>query len=271
MSFVQHRPAPPLRDWIATIWDWRVEPEAFRLERILPSPGAHMIVNLLENETRVYADDAERRCERTEGSAFSGQATRSFLIDTAEQIAVMGVMFRPGGSAHFLRESMHRLSDRHTSLAALGLAGVDGLRERLLNTADATARIDVLETWLRARYRPDALHPAVAHALRVIGEAPCVSRVGALIEASGYSARRFGTLFLEQVGIGAKRYARLQRFRTVIDAAHGRRHIEWARVAADRGFHDQPHLAREFRAFAGMTPGAYMAAGGAHINHVAVS
>ena len=44
--------------------------------------------------------------------------------------------------------------------------------------------------------------------------------------------------------------------------------VEWSRVAADCGFYDQPHLVREFREFAGMTPSAYVAARGEYVNHV---
>ncbi|MBO9663979.1 helix-turn-helix domain-containing protein [Dokdonella sp.] len=268
MAFVRIRPAAPLHESISAIWDWQVEPGAFRLERILPSPGTQMIVNLLEDETRVYADDAARRCERTEGCVFSGQATRSFLIDTAEQVAVMGVEFQPGAAVRFLREPMHNLADRHAALTALHLRGVAELRERLLAARDAPTRLRALEAWLRARFAPSALHPAVEHALRSLDAAPCASRVHALIEASGYSARRFGTLFLDQVGVAPKRYARLQRFRAAVTAVqHGRR-VEWAQVAADCGFHDQPHLVREFRAFAGMTPGEYVSMRGPHVNHV---
>lgn len=268
MAFVRLRPAAPLHEPIAMIWDWRVEPGEFRLDRRLPSLGAAMIVNLLEDQTRAYADDAERHCERSEGCVFSGQATRSFLIDTAEQVAVMGVEFRPGAAVHFLREPMHLLADRHAALTALHLRGIDGLRERLLAARDAPTRLRTLEAWLRARFAPSALHPAVEQALRALDAAPCAARVRDLIVASGYSARRFGTLFLEQVGVAPKRYARLRRFREAVAAVQRGGRVEWAQVAADCGFHDQPHLVREFRAFSGMTPGEYAAARGPHVNHV---
>lgn len=106
MAFTTSAPPAPLQDHIETIWDWRVEPGEFRFERILPQPGAALVINLLEDETRVYDDDAHRRCECSPGAVFSGQFTRSFLIDTAEQVAVMGVVFRPGGANAFVRERM---------------------------------------------------------------------------------------------------------------------------------------------------------------------
>jgi AraC-like DNA-binding protein len=269
MTFVQHTPAPPLGDAVASIWDWRMPPGAFRLERRLPTLGAMLIVNLFEDASRVYADDEERACERSTGTVLGGQPTRSFLIDTTEQVQVMGVALRPGGAACFFREPMDRLSDRHVALEDLG-ADAAALRDRLLHAAGAAQRIALLEAWLVARFRPQALHPAVAFALRALQASPQVARIDALVEASGYSARRFGALFRAQAGVGAKRFARLARFRAAVDlAAHGRR-IDWTRIAADCGFHDQPHLVREFRAFAGMTPGAYLRLRGPHVNHVAL-
>jgi AraC-like DNA-binding protein len=270
MTFTTLVPSPPLRQSIELIWDWRVEPGVFRLERILPQPGSGLIINLLEDETRVYGDDAERRCERSPGAVYSGQFTHSFLIDTSEQIAVMGVMFRPAGACSFLRERMDLLGNRHLPLEDLIGHGTRALRERLLDTHDARARLAVLEHWLRARCVERTPHAAVAFALHELARAPQRARIGELARESGLSARRFGTLFNEQVGVGAKEFARMQRFRAVIAHVQQQRAIEWTQVALDCGFHDQPHLTREFRTFAGMTPTAYVAQRCPDVNHVAL-
>nr|WP_244962452.1 helix-turn-helix domain-containing protein [Oleiagrimonas soli] len=100
--------------------------------------------------------------------------------------------------------------------------------------------------------------------------APATARIGAIVRDSEVSQKRFGRLFREHLGLGPKRYVRLLRFRRLIDTAHVADDIDWAALAADCGFHDQPHLVREFRAFAGMTPSAYATRRGPHLNHVAV-
>jgi hypothetical protein len=56
----------------------------------------------------------------------------------------------------------------------------------------------------------------------------------------------------------------------VIAQVHRRQTVDWARVAADAGFHDQPHLVREFRAFAGLSPTQTLARQGDYANHVAM-
>lgn len=270
MAFTPLIPAAPLHPYVRMLWDWRVAASDFRLERILPQPGSGLILNLLEDETRVYDDDQGLSCERSSGAVYSGQFTRSFVIDSREQIAVMGVMLHPAGAGAFLREPMDRLGNRHVALDDLIGGASAPLRERLLEASDARARLAVLAHWLSRRFVPPTLHPAVRHALAAFARSPSIDRIAPLIADSGLSARRFGALFSEQVGIGAKQYARLRRFRRVVDQVQQGERIEWAQVAADCGFHDQPHLVREFHAFSGMTPGAYARRRGEHANHVSL-
>lgn len=267
MAFTTLVPAAPLQACVRMLWDWRVEPGAFRLERILPEPGSGLILNLYEDQTRVYGDDG-LCCERAPGAVYSGQFTHSFVIDSREQIAVMGVALRAGGAGAFLRERMDLLGNRHVALEDLVGPEAHALRQRLLETRGAEARLALLADWLLGRFREPRLHPAVRQALATLDRAPGIGRIAALVEDSGLSARRFGALFREQVGTGAKQYARLKRFRAVVAAAREGQRIEWAQVAADCGFHDQSHLVREFRAFSGMTPGAYGARRGEYANHV---
>src|SRR3546814_4934922 len=62
--------------------------QAHRFDRMLPSACGQLVINLVEDESRVY--DAALRCRRFAGAAFDGPANRSFVIDTAEQVAVIG-------------------------------------------------------------------------------------------------------------------------------------------------------------------------------------
>ncbi len=261
-------PRPPLDTLVERIWDWSAAPQAHRFDRMLPSARAQLVINLAEDETRVY-DDA-LRCRRFSAAALDAPAHRSFVIDTAEQVRAVGVVFRAGGAAPFFRERMDLLANGHVDLEALAGDGSRGLRTRLLEADGAQARLDLLERWLLDVAAGARRHHAVAHALRILDETPQTRRIGAVAAHCRLSPRRFGELFREQVGMSPKRYVRLRRFQEVVARARGRGRVEWAALAADCGFHDQPHLAREFRAFSGMTPGAYLAARGEWAAHVPI-
>lgn len=261
-------PGPPLDALVEKIWDWDMPLAAHHFERILASPHPVLIINLAEDHTRVYASADDPACRIGPASFFSGPYTHSFVIDTLEQQQVMGVVFRPGGALAITHEPLHRLSNANTGLEALAGPSAARLHQRLLETPQPSRRLALLEQWLRARIDKATPNRLVMHALDTLTRSPQTARIGDILSDCGMSSRRLGELFREHVGIGPKRQARLLRFREVVNAVHHRRHVDWARVAADCGFHDQPHLVHEFRAFSGMTPGTYLARMGPHPNHV---
>jgi len=268
MSFVAITPRPPLDALIVQLWDCDMPAQPWRFERILPNPRPALILNLLEDETRVYQDDAGGDCQRSPGSVLSGPYTRSFVIDTAEQTKVMGVEFRATGAYPLFAERLDHLAERDVGLEALLGREAKRLREQLLHTPTPKRRLELLHAWLAGRIGRVQVDPSIAHAAEVLARAPQQQRIATLARAGGTSLRRFGALFREQVGLSPKRFARAIRFRAVIASVHRRERVEWAHVALDCGFHDQPHLVREFRDFAGMTPTAYLAQQGEHANHI---
>lgn len=261
-------PAPPLNALISRLWDWDMPPAAHHFERVLPVPGAALIINLHEDETRVYSDDADRRCLRAAAAVIGGPCLRSQIIDTAEQVRVMGAVFHPGGAHAFTGEDHEALVGQDIGLEDIFGHSAHALREQLLDTPCPHERLALLEQWLLAHMRKPQLAPEVLHALGEIGARPQVARIGPLVRDTGLSEYRFGRLFRQQVGMGPKRYARLMRFRHVVDAVYRSSAVDWSGVAIDGGYGDQAHLVHEFREFAGMTPTAFMAARGPYPNHL---
>src|SRR6185436_21146188 len=74
----------------------------------------------------------------------------------------------------------------------------------------------------------------------------------------GISTRQLERRFKDRVGISPKLFSRMQRFQRVFRAIGGGR-PDWARVAVECGYHDQAHLIRDFRDFAGETPAVLLA------------
>jgi AraC-like DNA-binding protein len=262
------QPAPPLDALIEKIWDWDMPPQSHQFERVLPLPGAALIINLHEDETRVYADDDSRACTRSSAAILGGPAQRSQIIDTAEQVRVMGVVFRPGGAHAFTGEDLSSTANRDIDLHDLFGAESGRLRQRLLETRLPENRLGILESWLRQRLRPNAKNAAIDHAVACMNAVPQVRRIPAIANYVGLSERRFTQLFRRHVGMAPKQYARLMRFRAVVDLAHRQSCVDWSAVAVDCGYSDQPHLSHEFRQFAGVTPTAFMQRRGPYINHL---
>jgi AraC-like DNA-binding protein len=225
----------------------------------------HVVIRL-GHPLRVF-DALEDARGRTVGHAVVGGArSTSYLRDVSAPSRSVGAQLQPGAGPALLGVPADELAGRHTPLGDLwGRAAAD-LRERLLAVADPERRLDLFEAALVSRLASGpGLHPAVAHALARFAAAP---EVGAVVRESGYSHRHFVALFRRAVGLAPKAYCRVLRLGDAIALAAARPAARGADLALAAGYSDQAHMNREFRALAGLSPGAYREAAPALPHHV---
>jgi AraC-like DNA-binding protein len=275
MNFHHHIPSPPLSHFISLMWfgDDYVVPHA--LERVLPTGEMALIINLWENRTRVYHADDPRKCNTFEGSIVVGAYSAFTVIDTDEQRATAGVVFRPGGAFPFLGLPAGELQDANASLSDLwGRQAASDLREQLLSACSPEAKFKILErTFLNRINAPlEPTHPAVSFAVQNFRSRP-QRPVSAVTEQIGLSDRRFIQLFSQQVGLTPKLFCRVQRFQQVlrnIASFAANSVIDWPQIALNCGYFDQAHFIHDFRAFSGINPTTYVANKTQFQNHVAL-
>jgi AraC-like DNA-binding protein len=266
----RHRvPRPPLDAFIESIWVYQNDPRPHALERVLPTGAAQLIMNLKEDQTRLYDPESPHMYVATSGSVLSGVQSRFQVIDSSEQEYVAGVAFKPGGTVPFMRLPAHEASDADVPLESLwGRRRAAALRERLLERASIDATLDALEDVLDEIWRPPGLHPAVNFALTAFDRAPFTTSIATVTDALGLSAKRFIERFTIEVGLTPKRYCRIRRFQRALALSHRGHHVDWTRVALDCGYFDQAHFIHDFRSFAGLTPTEYQSARTSFQNHV---
>jgi AraC-like DNA-binding protein len=134
------------------------------------------------------------------------------------------------------------------------------LLERLYDAAGPAARFALVEAELRRRLAdapptPVGVRAALARVVATGGREP----VGALAAELGWSRRHLGARVREELGLSPKTLARIVRFHAVTRRLEHEGGARLAEIALDCGFYDQAHLYRDFRAFAGTTPGDYVA------------
>jgi AraC-like DNA-binding protein len=270
MVFRSRAPKPPLDTFVELIWlYYHPEPRPMALERVLPTGASQLIINLNEDQIRLYDPEGDYRCLTTVGTVLSGVQTRYQVIDTKEQEYVAGVVFRPGGTVRFMRVPADETSDGDIPLEFLwGRSRSAALRERLLEAAGPVDKLDAIERALGEMATNRYVHPAVAFALSKFDRAPIETSIAAVTQRIGLSPKRFIERFKAEVGMTPKRYCRIRRFQRAVSSAHRGRHIDWARLALDCGYFDQAHFIHDFRSFAGLTPTEYQAARTGFQNHV---
>jgi AraC-like DNA-binding protein len=264
-----HTPGPPLAGLVAYLWSLSDCPGHAR-ERIVASGTQELVINLCEDEFRIYDATGLGEARRFSGAMVSGAYGGSFAFDTRAHASIVGVHFEPGGAFPFLGLPLGELADRHVELETLWGPPARALRERLCAAPTARQRFGILEHALRARLaRPSRRHPAVPLALaRLRGRAS----VGEVASEAGLSQRRLIEVFKAEVGMTPKLFARVQRFQRARALAQRATAPDWPQLALACGYFDQAHLIRDCTAFAGGPPGALQRSLGPPVkeNHIAL-
>ena len=270
--YCTHRPGPPLDRFVDQLWYWEGVPPAHDKDRLLPGGSCGLIVNLIEDENRLYSGPDDGVVNRLPGAVLSAAYSRYFAIDTREQRANVGVRFHPGGTWPFFDPAGDELRDQHVALRDLWGSAGDTLRERLLAAPTPRAKLALLEAELLERaIRPLHRRAEVDFALARLSAAPNDHSIAMLSEHVGLSARRFTRLFTLEVGLTPKVYARIQRFRHALDCMLQSNGSDWTDVAQTCGYFDQSHFIRECRSLSGFTPTELAARRIGDSDHIALS
>src|SRR5579872_5305408 len=228
MRHLMYRPGWPLSDFVDVFWYYDGYTQPHAKERIMPDGSMQVVINLHEDEIRIYDPENPGRFERYGGSAFCGPRSRFEVIDTAGQRSVIGIQFRPGGAANFLRMPLSELQDRVVTLDCLwGLAG-SNFRNRVLEAISPEARLRIFEQCLlEQRVKPLERHPAVRGALQFMSRQANLS-IGDLTNQIGIGRRRFIQVFNDEIGLAPKLFCRVRRFQQALRRVDGKADIDWA-------------------------------------------
>jgi AraC-like DNA-binding protein len=98
----------------------------------------------------------------------------------------------------------------------------------------------------------------VSHALDAFTRTDTRLTVRDVIRRIGLSHRRFIQGFTEEVGTTPKTFYRIQRFHPPVALAQQPGALNWAQLALDCGYFDQPHLIHDFLTFSGLSLADYL-------------
>ena len=273
MNLVAHYPSRPIGDLVERFWQVNDAPTHSH-ERVLPSGTVELVVNLREDEFRIYEIDDLAHARRFSGAIVSGPFGRAFAIEARQHAGVIGVHFRPGGAFPFFGVATGELANRHVDLETLWGRGAVVMRERLCAASGAPERFRLLEAEL-ARHLSHCIksHWAVQFALDAFGHAEAPTPIQAVAQGAGLSHRRFIQVFEREVGLTPRLFCRVMRFQRALSGARPATSVNWTRLAFECGYCDQPHLIRDFRLFSGLSPTGCLHAHGDQVkeNHVPVA
>ena len=235
-GYREHLPAPGLAAVVACTW-----------ERSGPANGPV--------EARVLPDACADLVWTSSGGLFvAGPDTGPVLHRLTGEFRAVGLRMRPGTAGAVLGLPLNELRDLRVPLEELWGREAVRLADALEAAPGPDDRRALLERAVGPMVASAPLDPLVLGAIPLLGRQG--SRVTDACRALAVSERQLRRRFDRAVGYGPKTLHRVLRFRgfleRVREGAPGGDGL--AAVAAGLGYADQPHLTRECRALAGLTP-----------------
>jgi AraC-like DNA-binding protein len=256
--FEQLRPPPALSATIECFWRLLL-PRVVAPDEIISAEGRAEILFQFEGQSQIIPPDSGIPFDCASSWLMRPFAhalhVRQIGITSS---AMIGVRFSPGGWAMF----RHRDTTNEQAYSFMPLNYFYPLTE-----------VQLLEEQLyQALYTPQWAYPLVAFFLNRKVEHLHFDRISyaakqlrqqqlspsRLADELNLSERQFGRVFREVIGLAPKQFSRIARLDRVLKSpVYNTYAMTLEQLALRYGYHDAPHLVREFRDLVGMSPLAY--------------
>lgn len=267
-----HFPQLPLSQFVENFWLVQGFVADYSREKILPDGAIEMIFDLDPEPKSIFEDEAAAGFRTVKKAWISGERTRYIVIGAARNQSMVGVRFRPGGAYPFFRFPISELSESVTELDLIWGRLVDEIRDELREIESPDDRLLRLESLL-LRQAQRTLEPnrLVTFAVNQLQHSPQFLAIRDLASMVGITQKHLISQFEKVVGLRPKSFARVCKFQKVINLIEQQSQIEWSAIASECGYYDQAHFIKEFQAFSGLNPSAYVNLRGDYINYIPIN
>lgn len=216
-------------------------------QKIIPDGFTEIIFHYGDH----YRINLDGRWTKQGKRLLAGQISKYFFLENSGATNILGIKLKPSALAHLFGIPMVDTVDKVVALdKALG---------RKINV-DAS-NVDEYFNDLCVKYPAD--HP-VDRAVEMIFAKKGMITVAEICSELSVGERYIQQLFQKYVGLSPKFFARVIRFSHIFnvikenDPTDLSGQADWAEVVYKAGFYDQSHFIRNFKAFTGEDPTAYI-------------
>jgi methylphosphotriester-DNA--protein-cysteine methyltransferase len=244
MRYEERAPSADLAPYVQCIWELEDHASAF-VEPIFPDGRIELVIHLADLPRQRDAGALQPR------AMIVGQMLTATRLEPVARMHALGVRFTPSGARAWVALPLHEISGRFTDACAVRGTAASRFQAAVEQGRSPHERFMAAEAALRLTLcRNAAPSDSIRRAVQLIEREAGMLTIDALARACTLSPRQLERRFLDEVGITPKALARVVRFQRAVRGL--RSGASPADVAAACGFADQPHLAREFRRFAGL-------------------
>ena len=243
----EFEPARELSYYIESYWSWATDSVEV-LDPLFPDAAPEFIVHLEEIPFRQDASGVWRRQPR---AFLYCAAYKPVELSIRKPMRLFAIRFRPWGVGMFSSMAMSGMLDREVLPGdAFGDLGLE-LEKNIRETDGDQERVDLVNTALSGIVQQETpFRRRLDKLLNATGGGLCSS--AQMAKELSMSSRSFQRLWNDVVGLQPRWYVQLMRFHRALEMIEAG--VALKEVAAECGFSDQAHMARQIRSIADVSP-----------------
>jgi AraC-like DNA-binding protein len=189
-----------------------------------------------------------------------GQYVAPVQLALRGRFSLLACFFRPHVLKSLFGFEAAELTGARLDLDLFRPAKEARLKDRLLNAAARSERVDLMQSFVRdlVSRQSSAGKSAASFATRAILESDGSIALGSVQERLGTTERSLQRIFDAEVGVSPRLFARICRFQSAFRRLNEGRFSALGDLAHDAGYADQSHFIRAFKEFTGMGPKEYL-------------
>jgi AraC-like DNA-binding protein len=250
-------PAPPLRRVVDRYVYVDVAIPAHVVKPLSPRAEIGITFNLDVRHSVLHESDAGFVTPIDAVTVYGPLSRRIVNIRSTGHYRAFLILFKGTGCYRLLRVLPAELADGAFDACDVAGPAINVVHEHLAETGSAAEMARIADEYLLSKLGADEEPHPIHHIAGRLVASGGRARLSRLAERSGLSMRQVERKFLEQIGISAKRYARIVRFRSALRLRAQDPALTWTDVSHLAGYYDQNHMVKEFRELAGATPSDY--------------
>ncbi|WP_257657836.1 helix-turn-helix domain-containing protein [Parapedobacter lycopersici] len=250
MNLQRYAIIPELQPFIKLICTMDCDDDAdTRHIRVLPDTCVELFVNYTSTPVAIIGDELHRR------SIVTFRMSKPMDVQMRKGSGCLAICFFPGMAYRFMSLPMHLLTDTTTAAEEIWKGLAVELEDKLAHAADNRARVMIVQQYLSGLLAKSRQDPQVACCLQRVQLSDGRLTVGKLTGITGMSQRQLSRKFQQAVGLSPNAYLRVNRF--IRSLQHLKRYPlhSLTEIAYESGYYDQAHFIRDYKDYAGYTPG----------------
>ncbi len=253
---LHYKPHPGLQHFISriTLIRYQLDPSNPRLTNPFP-PQPDNCMFLYPYDSVCCHNYSNSSIEELPKSILVGPQLSRVDLSMGNNMLVIMISFQPGGMHRLLHIPMHEMLGQPFDATLLLGNEIKEINERLNNTSDYNRMIDIIQGYLLKQAKKLKASLPIEYVLMQNKLTKKYLNVNQLAKDSCISTRQLERQFKERIGMPPKLFSRLVRFSKAWVMREKNNEIPWIKIAHACDYADQMHMIRDFKDFAGVTPG----------------